>query len=154
TVVAAATRPDLVETGITEPPAAARPGTTFSVTDTVKNQGGQSAGASTTRYYLSLDGAPGGGDTRLTAVHAVTALAPGAVSKKTVIVTIPAAMPTGTFRLLACADDTKLVIESDETNNCLASAGAITIALPDLVQQVVSNAGGPVQRGRTFAVSD
>ena len=69
-------------------------------------------------------------------------------------VTIPSATPPGTYVLLACADDTKLVAESDEGNNCLASASAITVALPDLVQQSVSSSGGPFRRGTAFTVSD
>src|SRR5205823_621492 len=55
---------------------------------------------------------------------------------------------------LACADDVKVVGESDETNNCRASAAAVTVALPDLVQQTVSNVGGPFRRGTAFTVSD
>jgi subtilase family serine protease len=71
-----------------------------------------------------------------------------------VTVTIPAATPPGTYRLLACADDTSLVGESDEGNNCLASVSAVTVALPDLVQQTVSSSAGPFRRGTAFTVSD
>ena len=57
------TRPDLAETAaITTPAAPVRaPGTTFSVTDTAQNVGAVASGASTTRYYLSLDGSEGRG---------------------------------------------------------------------------------------------
>src|SRR5580765_855035 len=79
---------------------------------------------------------------------------PAAASTQTVTVTIPSATPPGTYVLLACADDTKLVVESDEGNNCLASASAIVVALPDLIQPSVSNPGGPVRRGTAFTVSD
>jgi hypothetical protein len=67
------TRPDLVETGATTTPAAPvrAPGTTFSVTDTARNSGAVAAGASTTRYYLSLDGVKNAGDTLLTGSRAV-----------------------------------------------------------------------------------
>jgi len=34
----------------------------------------------------------------------------------------------GTFYLLACADDTNLVPETNETNNCSASAVRIQVA--------------------------
>ncbi len=47
--------PDLIEASVSDPPAAALPGATFSATDTVRNQGGVSAATSTTRYYLSAD---------------------------------------------------------------------------------------------------
>ena len=69
-------------------------------------------------------------------------------------VTIPSATPAGTYFVLMCADDTKLVAESDEGNNCRAAAGTVTVALPDLVEQTVSNPGGPVRRGTAFTVSD
>jgi hypothetical protein len=52
-----------VETTATTTPAAPvrAPGTTFSVTDTAQNIGGVASGASTTRYYLSLDGVKNAG---------------------------------------------------------------------------------------------
>jgi subtilase family serine protease len=76
------------------------------------------------------------------------------VSTKTVTVTIPSGTAPGTYRLLACADDTKAVTESDEGNNCLAAGGAVTVARPDLVQQSVANPGGPIRRGTAFTLSD
>ena len=57
--------PDLVTTAVSNPPAAAAPGSAFSVTDTVKNEGNARAAASTSRYYLSLDATKGTGDIRL-----------------------------------------------------------------------------------------
>jgi subtilase family serine protease len=139
---------------VTNPPAAARPGTSFAVTDTVRNQGLLSAGASTTRYYLSTDALKGTGDRLLTGSRAVASLAPGAASTSTVTVTVPTATPPGTYLLLACADDLKVVVESDEGNNCLASAGAVLVVLPDLVEQSVSNPAGPFRPGTALTVSD
>ena len=147
-------RPDLVETAVSNPPAAARPGTSFTVTDTVRNQGTMTASGLAIRYYLSADAQKSPDDRLLTGSRSVPTLAPAAASTQTVNVTIPPATPLGTYVLLACADDTKLVAESDEGNNCLASAGAITVALPDLVQQTVSSPGGPFRRGTAFTVSD
>ena len=147
-------RPDLVETVVSNPPAVARPGTSFAVTDTVRNQGTVPASASTSHYYFSADTQKSADDRLLTGTRSVPTLAAGAASTLTVTVTIPSATPPGTYFLLACADDAKLVAESDEANNCLASAGAITVALPDLVEQTVSNSGGPFRRGTAFTVSD
>jgi hypothetical protein len=42
-------------------------------------------------------------------------------------VTIPTTTPLGTYYLLACADDVKKVPESNEKNNCKASASTVTI---------------------------
>jgi len=147
-------RPDLVETAVSNPPTAARPGTSFAVTDTVRNQGTMASSGSTIRYYLSADAQKSPDDRLLTGSRSVPTLAPGAASTQTVTVTIPPATPPGTYGLLACADDTKLVAESDEGNNCLASGSTITVALPDLVQQTVSSSGGPFRRGTAFTVSD
>jgi subtilase family serine protease len=146
--------PDLVQIAVTNPPGAARPGTRFTVTDTARNEGTVTAGASTTRYYLSTDTRKNAGDFLLTGSRAVPALAPGAVSSKAVTVTIATATPPGTYVLLACADEANAVVETEEGNNCLASAGTITVALPDLVQQGVSNPSAPVRRGTAFRVSD
>ena len=132
----------------------ARPGTSFAVTDTVRNQGTVTASGSAIRYYLSADAQKSPDDRLLTGSRSAPTLAPGAASTQTVTVTIPSATPAGTYVLLACADDTKVVAESDEGNNCLASAGAVTVALPDLVQQTVSSSGGPFRRGTAFTVSD
>ena len=121
-------RPDLVETAVSDPPAAAAPGGTFTVTDTVQNQGGLAASASTTRYYLSSDAQRGAGDILLTASRAVPGLAPGASSPGApVTVTIPSATPASAYYVLACADDTKVVTETSE-GNCRASAIAVTVS--------------------------
>ena len=42
-------------------------------------------------------------------------------------VVIPTSTPLGTFFLLACADDTNQVVETNNANNCTASATTVTI---------------------------
>jgi phage tail sheath gpL-like len=87
-----------VETAVSDPPAAAAAGGTFTVTDTVQNQGGLAAPASATRYYLSTDTQRGAADILLTASRAVPGLAPGASSPGApVTVTIPSATPAGAY---------------------------------------------------------
>ena len=61
------------------------------------------------------------------------ALTPGGDSTATVLVTIPGNTPLGSYFLLACADDTGLLLESDETDNCRASATKVQVGRPDLV---------------------
>ena len=122
-----ATRPDLVETAVNNPPASATRGGTFKVTDTVKNQGTVTAGASATRYYLSLDTQKGSGDVLVTGSRSVPSLGAGNTSRASVTVTIPTATPLGTYYLLACADDLAAVAELDETNNCRASTNAMVV---------------------------
>jgi hypothetical protein len=97
------------------------------VTDTAKNTGTAKARNSVTRYYLSLDAVKGSGDTLLTGSRAIPGLAPAAQSRSTVTLTIPSTTPLKAYYLLACADDTEIMAESEEGNNCKASATKMTI---------------------------
>ena len=152
-------RPDLVvTTAVPSPPAPIQaPGTTFSVSDTVRNSGTGTSGASTTRYYLSLDGVKNAGDILLTGTRTVPGLAAGATSAGLVTVTIPSTTPLNTFSLLVCADDLNTVAESNEGNNCIvASSGTVTVTRPDLAEITVTmTPTSPVRTpGTTFSVTD
>ena len=116
---------DLIETAVSSPPATAVSGGSFSVTDTVKNQGNASATASTTRYYLSTDGKAK--NQLLTGSRPILSLAAGATNMGATAVTIPSSMTAGTYFLLACADGAGIVAESNETNNCMASTGTVQV---------------------------
>jgi subtilase family serine protease len=118
---------DLVSTAVSNPPATARVGTSFSVTDSTANRGGAASAASVTRYYLSLDRSRNTGDRLLGGVRNVPVLAPNAVSTGATTVTIPTTTPLATYFLLACADDTRGSIESSETNNCVASTSVMKV---------------------------
>jgi len=123
----AITGPALVVTAVSNPPATSGLGWSFAVTDTVQNQGGAGAGDSVTRYYLSLDTVRNGGDVLLSGQRAVGSLAAAGTSTGNATVIIPLNAPGGTFYLLACADDTSLVVETVEANNCRASATRVNI---------------------------
>jgi subtilase family serine protease len=146
--------PDLVETAVSASESPVFRGKSFKVTDTAQNNRGQAAGASTTRYYLSLDNVKGVGDILLTGSRAVPSLASGASSTNTVPVTVPGTTPFGKYYLLACADDTKLVTETNETNNCVATQSTIEVAGPDLIETSVSASASPVFRGKSFKLTD
>jgi subtilase family serine protease len=122
-------RPDLVELFVNDPPSGPlTQGNSFAVIDMVQNQGNVVAGASTTRYYLSTNSVKEGGDILLTGIRAVPALQAGAMSTgKVLVVTIPKGTAAGTYYLLACADDTAMVPETDEANNCIASNGTVEV---------------------------
>ncbi len=122
------TLPDLVISSVTDPPSAAGGGDIFSVSDTVLNQGTADSGGSTTRFYLSLDMNKDAGDVGLTGARGLSGLAPGASNNGTINVGVPFGIVAGTYYLLACADDSGFVTESDELNNC--SASAQTVAVP------------------------
>ena len=116
---------DLVQTAISNPPASGTIGGSFSVTDTVFNQGNAAAAAFKIGYYLSTDKVSK--TNTLRGSRSFTGLPAGASSTGTVTVTIPTETAPGTYYLLACADSAGAVIETDETNNCLSSVGATTI---------------------------
>jgi hypothetical protein len=121
------TGPDLIETTVNSPPPTAMAGGTFPATDTVKNQGGAASGVSVTRYYLSTDTVRSGGDLLLGGSRSIPALSPGQSSSGTVTVTIPVGTAAGIYFVLACADDTNLVAETNEKNNCIASVTTVTV---------------------------
>ncbi len=145
--------PDLIETSVSNPPSSASSGGSFSATDTVKNQGSGSAGSSITSFYLSTDTAKGGGDILLTGSRSVPSLAINETNTGTIVVTIPSSTASGSYYLLACADDTNVVAESNESNNCIASATKVSVtgASPDLTVSAVTApaSAGP---GQTITV--
>ena len=57
----------------------------------------------------------------------VSSLKPGASATFTGIVTFPISLTTGTYNVLATADSSNLVTESDETNNTATSPGTIAV---------------------------
>jgi Bacterial Ig domain/CARDB len=127
-LAAAPKKPDLVVKAVSKPPATVNAGTKFKVTDKTKNVGNKKAGASSTGYYLSLDGTKSFADVRLAPRRAVGKLKKGKKSKGSVTVTVPK-IQRGTYHLLACADDTAKVAEKNEQNNCRATAA--TTAVPN-----------------------
>jgi len=146
--------PDVLVTAVTNPPTVAALGSSFAVTDTTANRGNLSSAGSVTRFYLSLDRARNTGDRVLTGARTVGVLAPSVTSTGTTTVTIPTATPVGTYVLLACADDTSTNVESNESNNCAAAVGSVSIGAPDLVSGYVSNPPLTAKVGTTFKVSD
>jgi hypothetical protein len=119
---------DLMVTAVSDPPATRRLGGRFSVATTVLNQGnGGAPSSSRVRYYLSPDAVRDPLDWPLTGNRLVPALAAGAQSVGTTTVTIPDRVPPATYFLLACADDTRLVAEGAEGNNCRASTTQIRV---------------------------
>jgi hypothetical protein len=124
----AARAPDLVVTSVTNPPAAAAAGASFAVSDTVRNSGTADAAASRTRYFLSLDAIKGGTDRRLGGGRSVPGLPAGSHSQAETTVSVPADVAPGSYFLIACADDTRAVTESRESNNCRASSTAMAVS--------------------------
>src|SRR5262249_49415236 len=139
---------DLLVTALSAP-ATVGAGTSFNVTDTTTNQGGGSGGASTTRFYLSLNYLLDGADTPLQS-RDVPALGPSAGSTATTTLTMPAGTATGLYYLIANADDGATVTETSDGNNIRY----VTIRVgPDLtVTGIAAPARGGV--GDTILVND
>lgn len=121
------TRPDLVVSAVSAPPATAARGAKIAITDTTQNPGAVAAASTKTRYWLSRDGVKSANDLLLTGSRGVRALAAGAGHTGTAKVTVPKTTPPDAYFVLACADDTGQVVELDETNGCRPSATTVTI---------------------------
>jgi len=154
TATFAANGRDLVVTSISDPPAMAAPGATFTATDTTRNDGALTTASSTTRFYLSADGVQDPSDIMFTGTRTVPGLAFQAVSTGVTTLMIPQTIPLGTYRLLACADDRLVVVELNETNNCRASNTSVQVARPDLTITAFANATAMATPGARFSVTD
>lgn len=131
-------------------PTTSGPGSVITLTDSVKNQGGVSAGIFSVGFYLSDDATITSGDTFLGS-RSVSGLAPGATSSGTTPVTIPDSVAVGTYYIGAIADSANDVPETIEANNTL-SGNSISLTLADLFLTGVS---GPITAapGSVFAIT-
>jgi len=94
------------------------------------------------------------GDVLLIGYRSVPILTGGAVSIGPRTVVVPATTALGTYRLLACADDLLAVKESDDTNNCVASAAAVRVDWPDLAATALGSLPAGAAPGTSFSVTD
>jgi subtilase family serine protease len=141
--------PDLRVSSLTAPTYGAA-GRTISISDTTANLSASSpAGASTTRFYLSSNATLDAADVALGS-RAVSALASGASSAGTTLVTIPAGTATGTYYILATADGAHVLAEKNEANN--VSSRILRVG-PDLVA-TVRGISGTLRAGATISVQD
>ncbi|MBI2835229.1 MAG: hypothetical protein HYX76_12465 [Acidobacteria bacterium] len=145
---------DLAAISVSNPPAVMLLNQGFSVTDTTKNVGGIAVPASTTRYYLSTDTVKSSSDVLLGGSRSVVALAASQAKTGTKTAKAPVSAQAGVYYLLACADDRKVIPESDETNNCVASASTGEVRAPDLVVTSVSDPPASAALGSTFSLTD
>ena len=140
--------PDLIESS-TVVPTVAGAGFPITVNDTVKNQGSNMAGNSTTSFYLSTNFSLDAGD-KLLATRNVPALQPGQTNSGSTTLTIPADTELGTYFIVVSADDPNVVAESAETNN--VSYGTTRVG-PDLTEFALTVPANAVA-GATIQVND
>jgi subtilisin family serine protease len=145
-------QPDLAESSVSALGAMVVGGS-VPVSDTALNRGAGSAGSSVTRYYLSSTPGAVPQGTRLNGTRTVPALAAGASFSGTATLSISPYFVPGSYYLLACADDTRSVIESDESNNCVSSSSPLPVDGPDLVESSVA-VNNPLMPGGTAGVTD
>jgi subtilase family serine protease len=116
--------PDIIVSLITAPTSAVN-GSTITVGDTTKNNGGGDAGTSTTRLYLSTNTTYDAGDILLRS-RDILSLGAGATSTVSGALTLPSVTP-GAYYIIALSDANNAVVETKETNN--KKTKAITIKL-------------------------
>ena len=107
--------PDLDITAMSAP-STARAGQTIAISDTIKNIGGGSAGASQTYLYLSKNSTLDAADVLLGA-RTVAELAAGASSAGSTAIVIPSDTAAGTWYIIGKTDGAGAVLETSESNN-------------------------------------
>jgi sugar lactone lactonase YvrE len=118
---------DLTVTAVGGPTSVTRGTTKYSFTATVKNVGTGSCAASTTGFYFSTDAVIPTGDT-LISTSTTNALAAGGSQNITLSTAVATSkIAAGSFYIGACADSTGTVAETNETNNCKATAAKTTV---------------------------
>ncbi len=146
-------KPDLVVSGLVNPPTTALPGDSFVVTSTVANQGAGAAGISVTKFWLVSTTGPT--KKNLKGVQNIPALAIGANATPPTTISVYSDTKPGTYFLQACADGDTDVSESNEGNNCKTTTGTITVNdVPDLTVTVLTSPPASVPQGGTFSVTD
>ena len=107
--------PDLTFLSVAAPSSAVS-GTSITVTDTVRNIGAATAGASAVRYYLSTNFTFDASDLPLNAERTVLSIAPNGSNTGSASVPLPSGI-SGSFYLIVVADGGGAVAESSELNN-------------------------------------
>jgi hypothetical protein len=113
-------QPNLVVTKVSKPPKQKTVGSKLKLVVKVANRGGATASASKLGLYLGKGKKHTKKDKRLKRVK-VKALAVGKSKKLKLKVLLPKKTKPGTYRLFACADDTRKVKEAKERDNCRGS---------------------------------
>lgn len=128
-------QPDVTVTGLTYPPGPFTAGQYVNYALTVENHGTALAQSFKYRVFLSADQTLDEGDTQITddSNSSIYSILPAA---KVVVQRgwqVPATVDEGVYWLLAMADATDVVPETDETNNELAGAAPLSIEYVEIV---------------------
>jgi len=146
--------PNLQVSSITNPPSTITIGGSFTLTNSVRNVGGAGAAGSGTKYYLvsTADGAK----TDLQGTQAVPPLNAGQTFSTQQTLTVREGTAFGLYKVQACADGGKDVLESLEDDNCLTSSAVVkVVGPPDLIVAAVTVKNAPlsVARGGSLTIT-
>ena len=122
-------------------------GAYFTLSATVRNQGGSRSASTTLRYYLSTDGTITTDDTEVETDY-VTRLDPSAISDESARIEAPSS--EGTYYYGACVE--AVDGESDTGNNC-SSAVTVTVLGSDLIVEAPSVSNSSPGPGASFTLS-
>jgi subtilase family serine protease len=146
---------DLTPTVVSTSATVLAPGSAFTLSNTIKNQGVFPASSFTVAFHLSTNATFGDGDDiAFSTTRTVASLATGATSVANTSLTIPASAPAGMYYVCANADDGAAVSESDEGNNSLCTGTTVQISGPDLIMSAVTPGSGTVNQGATLSVTN
>lgn len=148
------TPPNLVVTKVSKPPKTKTVGTKVKLVVKVANTGGAPTSASKLGLYLGKGKKHTKKDKRLKRVK-VKALAPGDNRKLKLKALLPKKTKPGTYRLFACADDTRKVKEVKEGDNCRASKKLRLVGNAKAVARIPAASVGPsTPPAVAFSMSD
>ncbi len=148
---------DLIMTSVSTGATSVGAGNSFTINSTEKNQGStvMTATTNTVKLYLSTDATITAADIWLTGgSRVVSALAGGASSTGSTVVTVPMATPPGTYYVGAIADATDTQIETNEANNDMGDGMITVIRDVDLVMTAVSTTATSVNAGTAFTITN
>jgi len=150
---ALANGPDLTGISVTGP-ATGVSGKSASFSVTVRNIGTVSAGSSYVYLYLSSDTTMNTGDIYIGKEY-VSSLGPSLQKTVTLIGTIPVATSAGSYYIVAVADGSGRVAETDEGNNGICSESRIIITEPPKPDLLVTAVSAPSAgtAGKNMALS-
>ena len=147
---------DLVISEVNKNTAGVIVGNSFDISSNVRNIGlnDMTAISNTVKFYLSGDANITTDDILLTGSRTVLQLAAGASEGLlTATVTVPLTVRPRSYYVGACADATKLQIETNEGNNCKAVTGPIDVTPDvDLIMSVVNSLDSYVPIGTSFNI--
>jgi len=131
--------PDLIVTNVTASANSVQSGGIFSVTTTIRNQGGGMANASFAHILFSPDTTIDLTD-RFLSDFSVPVIGIGQTQTITTTPSIPNDISPGNYTLMACADITGIIAEIDETNNCKEGEQVTVNAPPPPTNDEISEA--------------